>query len=45
MTRRPSTLDGRISMARIQRSSVSPVGTSGFHQRSCATAGTVYGVE
>ena len=43
--RRPATVDGRISMARIHRSSVRPVGTSGFHQASWATAGMVYGVE
>ncbi len=43
--RRPATVDGRISLARIHRSSVNPVDTSGFHQASCARAGMVYGVE
>ena len=39
--RRPSVEPGRISMARTQRGSVSPVSATGFHQASFASAGIV----
>src|SRR5262245_24345447 len=41
--RRPLIVDGRISIARTQRASVSPVGTSGLYHASCACAGMWYG--
>ena len=42
---RPFTVDGRISIARTQRASVSPVSTRDFHQVSCAPPFCVYGAD
>src|SRR2546422_1679242 len=41
VTLRPFTVAGWISMARTQRGSVTPVGTTGLYHASSATAGTV----
>ncbi len=42
---RPFTVEGRISMARTQRASVSPVGTTGFHHASFWPAFCVHGAD
>src|SRR5215207_9840932 len=43
--RRPLTLLGRISSARTQRGSVTPVSTTGFHHASLAPAFCVHGID
>ena len=45
MILRPATVFGLISMARAQRSSVSPVGDRGFHHASLASAAMVKGAD
>src|SRR5688572_28566394 len=44
VTERPGT-EGLVWIAMMQRSSVTPLGTDGCHQRSWPAAGTVYGVD